>query len=508
MLSIHTLTKSIIGAAALAASLTASASLSYKVFVPVPSLSSGQPGGEDTGTPPDPTGPTDPGEETPVTPLSLVLAPSSVLKPVRGVYYEQDLLSLLSFEGDGASDAQASQVSWHVSGGELPEGLELVGSTVKGSAVYGATNTSFQLSATLGEATTQQSYPVPVTERYLKDVKYAHTGVNHGCALTNGGAVLCWGDNANGQLGNPALYESTIPAIVPGLESGVTVLGVGRYHSCAVKNGSTLCWGTTLNAIGTPLKVATPTTVAGLTNVTSLHLGADFSCARQSDLSVSCWGYGDQLVNSSTPVQVATLVRSFTAGAGHACLVTTEGEAKCWGKNGTVGYLGVGDTSNRSVPTTVVGLGSGVSSISAGVGTTCATMADATVRCWGAGARGQMGNGAFSNSMTPVVVTGLSGVAQVEVGNNSVCARVFGAGLRCWGGNDLGELGRGFLDGSYATPGAVSGMRAATHLGKFTETPCATTDGGGAKCWGSGGFGQLGDNSYENKSTPGGLLEP
>lgn len=64
-----------------------------------------------------------------------------------------------------------------------------------------------------------------------------------GCAVVDAGAVECWGDNEEGQLGNGSTSPSATPVRVAGL-SGAQMVSVGGHHACALLAGGTLrCWG-------------------------------------------------------------------------------------------------------------------------------------------------------------------------------------------------------------------------------------------------------------------------
>jgi hypothetical protein len=71
-------------------------------------------------------------------------------------------------------------------------------------------------------------------------------GVDHTCALLNTGVVNCWGDNADGQLGNNSRTDSLVPVAVDAFTDGASAVSIaaGRDHTCALLNtGVVNCWG-------------------------------------------------------------------------------------------------------------------------------------------------------------------------------------------------------------------------------------------------------------------------
>ena len=84
-------------------------------------------------------------------------------------------------------------------------------------------------------------------------------------------------------------------------------------------------------------------------------------------------------------------------------MVTTSGGAKCWGTN-AFGYLGDGTTTNRTIPTNVVGLATGVAGISAGGRHTCASTLVGGLKCWGLNSNGELGIGASAARLLAVDV--------------------------------------------------------------------------------------------------------
>jgi alpha-tubulin suppressor-like RCC1 family protein len=114
------------------------------------------------------------------------------------------------------------------------------------------------------------------------------------------------------------------------------------------------------------------------------------------------------------PIDVVGLsngMSAIAAGSGHTCALTTAGGVKCWGANGgfvnNAGQLGDGTGLGRLTPADVVGLSSGVNTITAGFSHTCALMTTGGVKCWGSNFSGQLGDGStVTTRLTPVTVSG------------------------------------------------------------------------------------------------------
>ncbi|MHB8959332.1 MAG: RCC1 domain-containing protein, partial [Candidatus Limnocylindrales bacterium] len=148
----------------------------------------------------------------------------------------------------------------------------------------------------------------------------------------------------------------------------------------------------------------------------------------------------------------------------------------------------------------------------------CALPGDGTVRCWGADASGQLGDGRVrgSNSVAPgadtplvTVIAGagstapLTGVVAIAAGFDHTCALLADTTVRCWGDNAAvvggqlgpaprsgGELGDGTTTSRAAPvtvlagPGQTTPLTGVTALSAANGYTCALMQDGSAKCWG------------------------
>jgi len=311
--------------------------------------------------------------------------------------------------------------------------------------------------------------------------------------------------------------EQVFTIVVNGIALKVTRISAGDSHSCAVTtSGAAKCWGANSSGQlgdGTNNASSIPVQVAGLeSGVASISAAYNHTCAVTADGAAKCWGYGNYgrlgngaNSNSAVPVQVSGLesgVAAISAGSGHTCVVTMSGAARCWGRN-TDRQLGDGSTTTRTTPVQVSGLASGVASISAGSKHTCAVTTSGSAKCWGSNSSGQLGDGSTSTRATPVQVSGLTSVvAAISAGTSNSCAVTTDGAAKCWGGNGFGQLGDGSAMNK-TTPiqvlGLASGVAAISAGNAHT---CAVMTDGAAKCWGLNGSGQLGDGSTSTAYTP------
>ncbi|MBN1773698.1 MAG: hypothetical protein JXB32_20715 [Deltaproteobacteria bacterium] len=125
------------------------------------------------------------------------------------------------------------------------------------------------------------------------------SGAVHACAqvlnpfgpLMSG--LFCWGSNSFGQLGVPAGPDVLGPQRLS--DVAATAIAGGYGHTCVLGLTPSVvqCWGDNHYGQlgdGTEVSRHTPAEATGLTTVTALALGRDFSCALLADDTVRCWG--------------------------------------------------------------------------------------------------------------------------------------------------------------------------------------------------------------------------
>jgi len=341
-------------------------------------------------------------------------------------------------------------------------------------------------------------------------------GADHTCALTAAGAVVCWGANIYGQLGNGSRTDSLTPAPVTGLSSGVQAIAAGQYHTCALTAaGAVVCWGYNAEGElgnGTTDDSLTPVPVVGLdAGARAISAGGYHSCALTAAGAAVCWGgnwfgqLGDGTTNdSATPVHVSGLssgVRAIATGGYYSCAITPAGGAACWGGN-LYGQLGNATADPSSVPVAVNGLAAGVAGIAAGWDHTCAVTTGGSALCWGSNWYGALGDGTTEDRLAPTPVVGLdAGAAAVTAGGYHTCALTTAGGVLCWGA--VGYPGSGDPPDYDVTPAAVTGLESGVAMvdaGGFHA--CVVTTIGSAACWGYNAWGQLGDQSTVDSLLP------
>ncbi|MGE0404137.1 MAG: RCC1 domain-containing protein [Kofleriaceae bacterium] len=352
-------------------------------------------------------------------------------------------------------------------------------STAAGRLYCWGNNTSRQVNG----STMETSIPKPVQVFPAESFSRVALGEMHTCALRDDGAIRCWGDNSDDQLGSSGLGPTVLPPIggMPWI-----YVAAGSRATCAIRMGGELfCWGTVPGAADAP----TPfnfgrVTEGSVKNWTSVALGSGFGLGTAIDPSapnrVFVYGFADtgcQLAQATgagpngafelyNTVHTRANVAAAQAAGGHLCIhmndVSGTNKITCYGENG----------DNQVGPN----------------GTGCQGPED------------------------PVTPTGGWRMALPDVSTVTV-ARAHSCGLDgigqpwCWGSNSAGELGR--LPYQNPNPARVTDQRFAEISTGGLHTCGISDTRTSLSCWGENKHGQLGDNArFHAAPTPAGLVSP
>ncbi|REE96952.1 alpha-tubulin suppressor-like RCC1 family protein [Thermomonospora umbrina] len=191
------------------------------------------------------------------------------------------------------------------------------------------------------------------------------------------------------------------------------------------------------------------------------------------------------------------------AGANHGLAVRLDGTIRAWGA-GSEGQLGNGGTAGSTTPVTVSGLTGVVrapGAVAGGDGHSLAVKGDGTVWAWGDNDHGQLGDGTTVDRTTPVQVNGLTGVVAVSAGIDfSVAVRSDGT-VWTWGYNANGRLGDGTTTDRTA-PVQVSGLTGVAGVAAGASFVLAVRTDGTVRAWGANNSGQLGNGTTTQSLVP------
>jgi alpha-tubulin suppressor-like RCC1 family protein len=372
-----------------------------------------------------------------------------------------------------SAGATAASISPARTGAGRPAGT--AGAAAAGTASRAVLAWGRNAFGALGDGTTTDSdVPVRVHLPAGTKVTQVRAGCIHTLALTSGGHVLAWGANGDGQLGDGTTTSSDVPVKVK-IPRGTKVTSVraGCVFSLALTStGQVLAWGDNLDGqLGdgstsnsdTPVRVRLP---AG-TTVTAISAGQDFGLARTSKGHVRAWGHGDggrlgdgNISNSDTPVKVklptGARVKALAAGGTHSLALTSDG-LFAWGFNGD-GQLGDGTTTSSATPVRIFILVRGrslghVTSLFAGCSHSLVLFSGGALFAWGDNTSGQLGDGTSTSSDKPVGVALPAGtrVRAVSAGCTDSYALTVKGSVLAWGYDEYGELGDG-SDTQSSTP--------------------------------------------------------
>ncbi|MST50057.1 chromosome condensation regulator RCC1 [Mobiluncus holmesii] len=339
----------------------------------------------------------------------------------------------------------------------------------------------------------------------LDKVVDVSAGLSHNCAFNTDGYLFCWGANASGQMGVGDTFSRIVPTLVPNLTKVTSVaaggetngpwsirkdladwIPTGTGHTCAVADGSVLCWGDNKwGQLGDGTKVSslTPVPVQGIDKpATKVVVGETFSCALTVTGNVFCWGTFRHDWGLPTNNEVAKQGYPWLKDAAYA------------------------DSLTARLVTSVAR----ATDVEAGDYYACAH-SGTDMSCWGYNSREQFFEDINPATMYPTgpaypvhrhassyIAKGWENIQAFSVGRNSSCAVGPNRHAYCWGLNDTGQVGRkqtaADTDDSSVRIGIVDSVGTTVKdISVGWAHTCVVTSDGGARCWGYNPDGQLGN---------------
>ena len=350
-----------------------------------------------------------------------------------------------------------------------------------------------------------------------------------GMALKTDGSLWGWGYNANGQVGLPPDYADHLSPERVGTATIWKDAACGAYHSIAVTTDDRFaaCGSNSYGQVGLgyPTYRCSPEQIGTTAGWAQVDVSLTHTAGIRTDGTLWTWGnngsgqlgYSD---GTGIPTQVGydTDWRSVSVGSyldgGYTAAIKTGGTLWTWGEN-SAGELGLGDTSNREVPTQVgpdthwkdVACSDGVGNAGRVLqgqpftldDHTLALKDDGTLWAWGANDYGQLGLGDQTARHEPTQIGTDRDWAAIAVGDDYSAALTTDGRLYTWGRDEFGQLGHG------GTPSDTAMALAPTQVGtteRFASIACgsgrdacfmlAVRDDGTLWGWGTSAAGELG----------------
>ena len=355
------------------------------------------------------------------------------------------------------------------------------------------------------------------------------TGAVHTCGILENGSAMCWGRDANGQLGDGGEAATNIrPSTYIDAPNDVTISQIfaGPFRTCVIfSNDATQCWG--FNENGQSGDESTNTYKSPTNSVNfpdgrvakSIGMGHKHTCAILDNDQLACWGadlhgaLGNGESNSEDqylPVIIQTPADrtpiKVEGGVSHTCILMDDGGVMCWGRD-NAGQLGNGDSSPTTyAPESDVILPEGrvATDFSLGNEHSCAILDNDSVVCWGMNNYGQLGDNSTTNAKSPTFVHMPNGskATKISSGSAHTCATIDNGSLYCWGHNKNSRLGIGTSGGVHKIPMFVSANQSIVEISASAEHTCVLSENGSISCWGRNNYGQLGLGHTSERNTP------
>ena len=358
-------------------------------------------------------------------------------------------------------------------------------------------------------------------------IKQVSLGGYHSAAVTENGDLYLWGHNNSGQIGDGSNDDCYTPKKIM---SNISSVELGECHSAAIsKDGELYVWGA-INDSSTPKKI--------MDNVAQVVLPQSSSgywryAAITDTGELYMWGNGylgnGSSDGSQTPVKILSNVKKVEFGEWHTAAITNTGELYIWGDN-TDYKLGDGTTSARTTPYKIL---SNISDVKLGVGNSAALTTSGILYTWGSNMCGQIGMNNRTATARKTPYAALSGVKKIICADDTTIAirydnSLYGFGrvrFSTFGPDDneyapinitdnvvdfitKGWLLNGYIisdnNSLYSFDGTVKNHLLNNVISAYSgeEHYAALGTDGSLYMWGNNDYGQLGDGTTNNSTTP------
>lgn len=321
---------------------------------------------------------------------------------------------------------------------------------------------------------------------------------NTSCAILTSGPTVCWGWNAQGQIGDGTTTSRNL-AVPVATSLRFKSITIGEAHTCALtKPGDAYCWGENFWGTlgnGTRTNSLTPVKVSGGLRFAQIAAGQSYTCGLTKSLEVYCWGAltnTTTLIDASVPLKISdnTTFASIAAGGTRLCGIGTDGVTYCFDAVPVpeLNYLPMWRPA--AVPNAPA-----FTALSPGQFAMCGLTQAGVAYCWGSdpGPYGILGNPA-AGALPTVPVAGNLTFRAIYSAYDWTCGVTTGGQNYCWGHNSIDTFGPNLPN---VNPEPVlapfpAGQSFVARASGWQHT-CAISPDDTVWCWGVGSVGQLAD---------------
>jgi len=205
----------------------------------------------------------------------------------------------------------------------------------------------------------------------------------------------------------------------------------------------------------------------------------------------------------SVSVRINALYWKQTVGGNyHTVAIKSDGTLWAWGYN-VYGQLGNGTYTSSTTPVQENTYSNQWVSIAAGAYHTVALQSDGTLWAWGYNGYGELGNGTTDIKLSPTQEsTGATDWVNIAAGYYHTIAIKSDGTLWAWGRNNYGQLGDGTTDNKLIPTQESTEATDWENISGGIYHTASIKNNGTLWAWGYNGYGQIGDNTTDSKSIP------